>query len=262
MERFKKPLQLAGHERPADDAIERATQFGEHRIQFTQTRVIEVAPATLERTRVVTADAPPDVTKRLQVAAHAGTAEAASARLADARGREPGRRRGQDPDGDQSRHRARSHAHAHGSARGPRLASAVGASILRLHARHRCLRLLARRSSAQRRAREPGRTALQLPAVPQARAGRRPSTWAPWAGSSRSSSSATRIASSCSTCRRCSLADDALSFLPLVDGALLVVEEGRTKRADVERSLDLIGEERLLGVRDQQVRAARRRLLG
>jgi Mrp family chromosome partitioning ATPase len=42
-------------------------------------------------------------------------------------------------------------------------------------------------------------------------------------------------------------ADDALSFLPLVDAALLVVEEGRTKRADVVRSLDLIGEKRLLG---------------
>ena len=41
--------------------------------------------------------------------------------------------------------------------------------------------------------------------------------------------------------------DDALSFLPLVDCALLVVEEGRTKRDDVVRSLELIGEERLLG---------------
>ena len=41
--------------------------------------------------------------------------------------------------------------------------------------------------------------------------------------------------------------DDALSFLPLVDCALLVVEEGRTKRDDVARSIELIGAERLLG---------------
>jgi len=41
--------------------------------------------------------------------------------------------------------------------------------------------------------------------------------------------------------------DDAMSFLPLVDCALLVVEEGRTQRADVVRSIELIGAERLLG---------------
>jgi protein-tyrosine kinase len=41
--------------------------------------------------------------------------------------------------------------------------------------------------------------------------------------------------------------DDALSFLPFVDGVLLVVEEGRTKREDVQRSLELIGEDKLLG---------------
>ena len=41
--------------------------------------------------------------------------------------------------------------------------------------------------------------------------------------------------------------DDALSFLPHVDGALLVVEESRTQRDDAQRALELIGQERLLG---------------
>jgi len=41
--------------------------------------------------------------------------------------------------------------------------------------------------------------------------------------------------------------DDAISFLPFVDCALLVVEEGRTNRHDVVRSIDLIGEDKLLG---------------
>jgi protein-tyrosine kinase len=41
--------------------------------------------------------------------------------------------------------------------------------------------------------------------------------------------------------------DDALSFLPLVDCALLVVQESRTKAEDVERCLELIGPDRLLG---------------
>lgn len=41
--------------------------------------------------------------------------------------------------------------------------------------------------------------------------------------------------------------DDALSFLPHVDAALLVVEENRTARDDVRRSIELIGEDRLLG---------------
>jgi len=41
--------------------------------------------------------------------------------------------------------------------------------------------------------------------------------------------------------------DDALSVLPLVDCALLVVEENKTTREDVRRSIELIGAERLLG---------------
>ena len=43
------------------------------------------------------------------------------------------------------------------------------------------------------------------------------------------------------------LTDDALSFLPLVDCALLVVQEGKTKSAAVEQSLELIDPDRLLG---------------
>jgi Mrp family chromosome partitioning ATPase len=41
--------------------------------------------------------------------------------------------------------------------------------------------------------------------------------------------------------------DDALSFLPFVDCALLVVQEGKTRAEDVARSLELIRAERLLG---------------
>jgi Mrp family chromosome partitioning ATPase len=41
--------------------------------------------------------------------------------------------------------------------------------------------------------------------------------------------------------------DDALSFLPFVDCVLLVVEEGKTKRDHILRSMELIGEQRLLG---------------
>jgi Mrp family chromosome partitioning ATPase len=41
--------------------------------------------------------------------------------------------------------------------------------------------------------------------------------------------------------------DDALGFLPYVDCALLVVEEGKTKRDDIARSLAMIGPDRLVG---------------
>jgi Mrp family chromosome partitioning ATPase len=43
------------------------------------------------------------------------------------------------------------------------------------------------------------------------------------------------------------LTDDALSFLPLVDCVLLVVQEGKTKAKYVEQSLELIDPDRLLG---------------
>src|SRR5262245_56077634 len=63
MERWKKPLQLAGSADRAvdDDASERPSKLAEESIEFTQTRVVEVAEATLERTRVATASAPPEV---------------------------------------------------------------------------------------------------------------------------------------------------------------------------------------------------------
>jgi Mrp family chromosome partitioning ATPase len=41
--------------------------------------------------------------------------------------------------------------------------------------------------------------------------------------------------------------DDAIGFLPLVDCALLVIEEGKTRREDIGRAISLIGEDRLLG---------------
>jgi Mrp family chromosome partitioning ATPase len=41
--------------------------------------------------------------------------------------------------------------------------------------------------------------------------------------------------------------DDALSFLPLVDCVLLVVNEGKTKTTDIESSLGLLDAERVVG---------------
>src|SRR5215469_253304 len=43
------------------------------------------------------------------------------------------------------------------------------------------------------------------------------------------------------------LSDDVLTVSPLVDGFILVVTEGRTRREDVERVVELFGRERLLG---------------
>jgi protein-tyrosine kinase len=42
-------------------------------------------------------------------------------------------------------------------------------------------------------------------------------------------------------------ADDALAFTPLVDCALLVVTEGRTRRDDVVRSLEILGNTPIIG---------------
>jgi protein-tyrosine kinase len=42
--------------------------------------------------------------------------------------------------------------------------------------------------------------------------------------------------------------DDVLTFAPRVDGVLLVVAEGRTERAAIEKSKDLLAEMNLLGV--------------
>jgi protein-tyrosine kinase len=43
------------------------------------------------------------------------------------------------------------------------------------------------------------------------------------------------------------LGDDALTVAPLVDGFILVVTEGRTRREDVERVLELLGHARVVG---------------
>ena len=43
------------------------------------------------------------------------------------------------------------------------------------------------------------------------------------------------------------LTDDALVFLRLVDACLLVVEEGSTRRADIERAMELLRGVNLIG---------------
>jgi len=43
------------------------------------------------------------------------------------------------------------------------------------------------------------------------------------------------------------LSDDVLTVSPLVDGFILVVTEGRTRREDVERVIELVGPERIVG---------------
>lgn len=42
--------------------------------------------------------------------------------------------------------------------------------------------------------------------------------------------------------------DDALAFIPHIDAVLLVVEDGKTERQDLERTLDLLGETKVIGV--------------
>lgn len=42
-------------------------------------------------------------------------------------------------------------------------------------------------------------------------------------------------------------ADDALAFSPYVDAVLLVIEEGRTRRADIEKAQDLLAETNVIG---------------
>jgi Mrp family chromosome partitioning ATPase len=44
------------------------------------------------------------------------------------------------------------------------------------------------------------------------------------------------------------LADDVLTFAPQVDGVLLVVAEGLTRRATVEKAKELLTDMNLLGV--------------
>jgi Mrp family chromosome partitioning ATPase len=42
-------------------------------------------------------------------------------------------------------------------------------------------------------------------------------------------------------------AADALAFTPYVDATLLVVEEGKTRRKEIERALDLLSATNVLG---------------
>ncbi len=42
--------------------------------------------------------------------------------------------------------------------------------------------------------------------------------------------------------------DDALAFLPHIDAVLLVVEDGKTERQDLERTLELLGDTKVIGV--------------
>ena len=41
--------------------------------------------------------------------------------------------------------------------------------------------------------------------------------------------------------------DDALVFLPRVDGCMLVVEERKTRAQELQRSLDLMSDAKLIG---------------
>jgi Mrp family chromosome partitioning ATPase len=247
MERLKKPLQLAGQERAlGDDSLDRLPTFIEGGIEFTQTRVIDVAPDTLERARVVTAGSPPDVrnaykvlrTQVLQklqahdwqtiavVSPAAGDGKTltainlaialASTRthtalLVDLDWHQPSVHRYFDfaPSKDV-------YDHLRGEAA---LSEALVSPGIPRFSFLPCREPVADPSEhlgalggfvKELKQRYANRIVLfDLPPL--------------------------------------LAADDALSFLPLVDCALLVVAEGRTKRADVERSLSLIGEGRLLG---------------
>ena len=56
------------------------------------------------------------------------------------------------------------------------------------------------------------------------------------------------------------LNDDVLTVTPLVDGFILVITEGKTRREDVERVVELVGRDRIVGTvlndsRDSEQRA-------
>jgi Mrp family chromosome partitioning ATPase len=44
------------------------------------------------------------------------------------------------------------------------------------------------------------------------------------------------------------LADDVLTFAPHVDGVLMIVAEGMTQRASLEKAKELLGDMNLVGV--------------
>jgi Mrp family chromosome partitioning ATPase len=247
MERRKKPLQLAGSERAVDnDASERLPTFAEERIEFTQTRVVEVAQSTLERTRVVTASAPPEVRSAYQLL------RTQVLQRMQARG-------------------ARTLAVVSPAAGEGKTLTAINLAIAIASTRTHTALLVDldwHQPSVHRyfdvaplndvydylRGDAPLSAALVSPGI--ARFSFLPCR-EPVADASEYLSSLGTFVKELESryANRIVLfdlppllaADDALSFLPLVDAALLVVEEGRTRRADVVRSLDLIGEKRLLG---------------
>jgi capsular exopolysaccharide synthesis family protein len=52
--------------------------------------------------------------------------------------------------------------------------------------------------------------------------------------------------------------DDAMVFLKHVDGSLLVIEEGRTQRADIERAIELLKDHQMIGTVLNKARWAQR----
>jgi Mrp family chromosome partitioning ATPase len=247
MERLKKPLKLAGHERLAgEDAHESLPHFAETGIEFTQTRIIEVLPATLERNRVVTPGTPSGVSgaykllrthvlQRLQTRGWQTVAVVSP-----------------------------------GGAEGKTLTAinlAIALASTRTHTAllvdldwhrpsvHRYFDYAPERDVYDYlRGEAPLSDALVSPGVPRFSflpcrepvpdASEHVGSLGGFVNELRNRY-ANRIV--LFDLPPLLLTDDALSFLPLVECALLVVEEGRTKREEVVRSLDLIGEERLLG---------------
>lgn len=245
-ERLKKPLQLAGHERAVGSEAHALPQLGDNPIEFTQTQVIEVPQATLARTRVMTAGTPSQaigaykllrthVLQRLQARGWQTLAVVSPA-----------------------------------AGEGKTL-TAINLAIALASTRTHTALLVDldwRRPSVHRyfdyapkrdvcdylRGEHPLSDVLVSPGI--ARFTFLPCR-APVPDPSEHLSSLGGFVKDLKSryANRIVLfdlppllvTDDALSFLPLVDGALLVVEEGKTSRADVTRSLDLIGEERLLG---------------
>ena len=247
MERFKKPLQLAGHERPAaTDAHEALPHFAEGRVEFTQTRVIDVPQATLERTRVLTSGTPPGITsaykllrtqvlQRLQarswqtlaiVSPAAGEGKTLTAiNLAIALA---GSRTHTALLVDLDWHWPSVHRYFDFEPMSDVYDYLLGSAPL---------------SETLVSPGVPRFTVLPckqpVPEASEYLGGLGPFV------KELKNRYANRIV--LFDLPPLLATDDALSFLPFVDGVLLVVEEGRTKRADVERSLDLIGQDRLVG---------------
>lgn len=245
-ERLKKPLQLAGHERAVGAEAHALPQFDDHSIEFTHTQVISVSPETLTRTRVVNASTPaPAMSAYKLLRTHV-------LQRLQARG-------------------WRTLAVVSPAAGEGKTLTAINLGIALASTRTHTALLVDldwRRPSVHRyfdyvpkldvcdylRGEHPLSDVLVSPGVSRF-------TFLPCRAPVPDASEhlgslggfvkelearyANRIV--LFDLPPLLVTDDALSFLPLVDGALLVVEEGKTDRAEVARSLALIGEERLLG---------------